>query len=515
MKFTMKLFAILFLLLNVQSAFADEPLATIKGLASKDLLAVGYIDAKSVDVEACLDWATQQEIVHSDDAAEMKHMTGMAQELLRQATKAGADHVIAMVHQEDLMMQGPPLIVVSVADGHEPEKTVRSLRRSLGLLQIPDFELEVWNNAILGGSAQQIAKTKARTTIERPHLATSWKKFGGHDAGLMIFASSDTRRVIREIFPKLESPFEGVTGKMIADNVISFGLSLDLPKEVAAKVIIQSTDEPTATALHSAVAKLKEMLVADDGEYKALVPPAGFAAISAVNPELVGSDVVLDFGPLLSDKTKLMELIDPIGVGSRQTQRKNNLRQVILAMLNYESANQAFPAYANFDEEGKPLLSWRVHVLPYLEHNELYLKFKLDEPWNSPHNIKLVEQMPPIYADPSREMAHLAKVGRTRCVAPFGESMMFHGVEGTKFSSVTDGSSNTIAIAYVAPETAVTWTQPVDWDVDLEDPKKGLFGEKQSEAVMSLADGSTFTFKSDMKDQRLKALLTKDGGETP
>jgi hypothetical protein len=125
-------------------------------LASKNLLAVGYIDAKSVDVEACLDWATQQEIVHSDDAVEMKHMTGMAQELLRQATKAGADHVIAMVHQEDLMMQGPPLIVISISDGHEPEKTVRSLRRSLGLLQIPDFELEVWNNAILGGSVQQI-----------------------------------------------------------------------------------------------------------------------------------------------------------------------------------------------------------------------------------------------------------------------------------------------------------------------------------------------------------------------
>ena len=61
----------------------------------------------------------------------------------------------------------------------------------------------------------------------------------------------------------------------------------------------------------------------------------------------------------------------------------NKLRQIILAMHNYETADGALPAYANFDADGNPLLSWRVHMLPYLEQNELYNQFKLDEPWNS------------------------------------------------------------------------------------------------------------------------------------
>ena len=240
---------------------------------------------------------------------------------------------------------------------------MRSLRRTLGLLQIPDFELEVWNNAILGGSAQQIARAKARKPIERPYLATSWKKFGGHDAGAMIVANPDTRRVIREILPTLDAPFESVTGKMIADNVISLGLSLDLPKDPAGELVVQSADAQTATAVHSAVVKLKEMLVSEDSEYRSYVSDSGLAAIKSFDPEVAGNDVVLDFGPLLSDETTLLELMDPIRMKGQRIQHANDLRQVILAMLNYESANKSFPAYANFDEGGKPLLSWRVHIL--------------------------------------------------------------------------------------------------------------------------------------------------------
>ena len=511
MKLSIKLIAILLLLVNMQPVVADDPLATIESLASKELLAVGYVDAKSVDVEACLDWATQQELVPNEVASEMNHMTVMAQEFLRQATKAGADHVIAMVHQEDLMMQGPPLIVVSVADGHDSEKTMKSLRRTLGLLQIPDFEMEVWNNAILVGSAQQIARVKARKPIERPYLATSWKKFGGHDAGAMIVASSDTRRVMRELLPKFDAPFENVTGKMIADNVISLGLSLDLPKDVGAEVVIQSTDEQTATAFHSAVVKLKEQLVADDGEYRDLVPPAGLVTINAVKPALVGSDVVLDLGPLLSDKTTLLELLGPIG--SRQTQRSNNIRQLVLAMHNYESAYKSFPAYANFDEDGEPLLSWRVHILPFIEQNELYKQFKLDEPWNSPHNIELVSQMPEVYADPSRKLADLNKAGMTRCVVPFGKGTMFHGEEGVTFKQIKDGSSNTIGIVTVLPEKAVTWTQPIDWDVDLEDPKQGILDEEHEMTSVAFADGSVHFFGLETLNEQLRALLTKDGSD--
>ena len=63
-------------------------------------------------------------------------------------------------------------------------------------------------------------------------------------------------------------------------------------------------------------------------------------------------------------------------------------------MHNYREAHGRFPAPAIQGKDGKPLLSWRVAILPYLEEDGLYQSFKLDEPWDSPHNKPLLERMP-------------------------------------------------------------------------------------------------------------------------
>ncbi len=68
-----------------------------------------------------------------------------------------------------------------------------------------------------------------------------------------------------------------------------------------------------------------------------------------------------------------------------------------LAMRNYESAYGHLPPAVVYGENGQPLYSWRVLILPYIEEDELYRQFKLDEPWNSPHNIQLLERMPILY----------------------------------------------------------------------------------------------------------------------
>src|SRR5437773_109335 len=76
----------------------------------------------------------------------------------------------------------------------------------------------------------------------------------------------------------------------------------------------------------------------------------------------------------------------------------NNLKQIGVAFHNYLSAHGTFPASAIYGKDGKPLLSWRVALLPYLEKGNLYREFKLDEPWDSPHNLKLLDKMPKVYA---------------------------------------------------------------------------------------------------------------------
>ena len=88
---------------------------------------------------------------------------------------------------------------------------------------------------------------------------------------------------------------------------------------------------------------------------------------------------------------------------------QNNLKQIVLAMHNYHDANGFFPQDSVDAKTGKPLLSWRVHLLPYMEEALLYQSFKLDEPWDSEHNIKLLDKLPKVFA-PTRVKA---KAGET------------------------------------------------------------------------------------------------------
>jgi hypothetical protein len=85
---------------------------------------------------------------------------------------------------------------------------------------------------------------------------------------------------------------------------------------------------------------------------------------------------------------------------ARRAQCTNNIKQIMLAMHNYHSANNSFPRDIT-DKDGKPLLSWRVAILPYIEQAELYNKFKLDEPWDSPHKKELLKEMPTSFNCPT------------------------------------------------------------------------------------------------------------------
>ena len=86
---------------------------------------------------------------------------------------------------------------------------------------------------------------------------------------------------------------------------------------------------------------------------------------------------------------------------ARRAQCTNNLKQIGLAFHNYQEANGSLPPAAITDRNGKPLLCWRVAILPYLESSPLYSRFHLDEPWDSPHNLALLDPMPMVYACPS------------------------------------------------------------------------------------------------------------------
>lgn len=162
---------------------------------------------------------------------------------------------------------------------------------------------------------------------------------------------------------------------------------------------------------------------------------------------------------------------DPIVVANvNRNQAMNHLKELAVAIMFDESTNKHLPQRAIFDKDGKPLLSWRVRMLPYLEGASLYEQFHLDEPWDSEHNKKLVEKMPEVFNDPQIK----TDTGMTVFQAVVGPGMAFEADKELKYSDITDGTSNTIGIVEVAADKAVPWTKPADWEIDVKNPSKGL-----------------------------------------
>jgi prepilin-type processing-associated H-X9-DG protein len=196
---------------------------------------------------------------------------------------------------------------------------------------------------------------------------------------------------------------------------------------------------------------------------------------------------------------------------ARRAQCTNNLKQIALAMHNYESSVGSFPRPATIGKDGKPLLSWRVAILPYLDQQALYQKFKLDEPWDSPNNKPLIDEMPGVYLCPSRTRV---QPGTTGYRAFVGKGAIFERDRQTKIPDVTDGMSNTIMV--VEASEAVPWTRP-DSDLDFDpDAKPSLFGAGSPHPGgfdAMFADGSVRFISRSIDLTVFKSLITRAGGE--
>jgi len=207
----------------------------------------------------------------------------------------------------------------------------------------------------------------------------------------------------------------------------------------------------------------------------------------------------------------LLPAVQKAREAARRSQSINKLKQIGLAMHNYHDVTKAFPAAANVDKNGKKLLSWRVHILPYIDQDALYRQFHLDEPWDSEHNKQFIKQIPVAYVQPSH--ADLAKDGKTVYLVPTGKGLAFEGNEGMRLQDFTDGTSNTILAVESHRDAAVVWTKPDDLVVDLKAPLKNLKSAMDGGFHLLLCDGSV-RFVSDAIDVNiLKALFTRSGGE--
>ena len=225
-----------------------------------------------------------------------------------------------------------------------------------------------------------------------------------------------------------------------------------------------------------------------------------------------GSQVVLDI--------KRPEVLDTAGASiaaavrqyvmearaaARRVQQMNNLRQISLALLLYEQSQRSFPPAA-ISKDGKPLLSWRVAILPYVGATSLCERFHLDEPWDSPHNLDVAKTMPSIFQSPDSPSD-----GKTRVMLFTGKGAAFDGEKKIRMLDIRDGAAATILCVEAGADKAVPWTKPEDLPFDPANPSAALGNVSPQGLLAAFFDGHIMQLKVD--NQTLKALITPDGGE--
>jgi hypothetical protein len=272
--------------------------------------------------------------------------------------------------------------------------------------------------------------------------------------------------------------------------------------------------DPEAAMLKAARTALQTMKVRREDTAVSLTLPSGTEALPLAVMHLAGALVM----PFPTDYT-------PAVTGWSETENVRNMKRIADAMLAYHEKHGHLPPRLLRGKDGQPLLSWRVLLLPHLGEEKLFREFKLDEPWDGPHNRQLVARMPRVY------FAYLA--GPTVPVTAYqvfaGKGAAFEGDQVWKLADLTDGASETLLFAEAG--RPVPWTKPEDLDFAPGQPLPRLGGTYGETFRLACADGQVRELPSGwvphprtglmpqmrrqpgFDDRLIRAFITRSGGE--
>ena len=338
-------------------------------------------------------------------------------------------------------------------------------------------------------------------------------------AGATLASLPDELR--RDNLPGPARAFQPVFFSESVVATVDLGATLDLAVKVKAKRAAQAVDAEKALA---ALTKLLseelagalpgfETDAAKDADFKDAVKVLKALVASAKGAKFEVNDTEARLTASLPLKD--LPLVTAYAAAVRKAKQAagaarsaNNLKQIGLALHNYADTHNNFPPAAVCDKKGRPQLSWRVLILPYIEQDNLYKQFKLDEPWDGPNNKKLLAKMPRTYALPSQ----LPGATDTHYRVFVGNGAGFDWLTGTAIGGFPDGLSNTLLC--VTGPTAVPWTKPDELEFDPEKDPTKLFGlVVDGKAQVLMADGSVRTLVTLPSKETLKKLIMRNDGQ--
>jgi prepilin-type processing-associated H-X9-DG protein len=516
------------LLGTARATAADH--AAIAPYITDDVSSVVYLDLPKFNLPAIAAEFERLKLIPDDQLENAKRDTAAVQANFSALTGLGAQRAYLLGRASDLF-QGGPVLLIEVAEESQGQAVADWLKpwaqKAQTLGDVAEYlpkEFRAHGRFVIGAASRERfdAIVASRDESPRQEALDALRATGDADVCWVAFGDADSRRVFREMFPQLPAPFMEIDGKLLADSLKWISLTFTLPPDPTVTVSLETTDKDTAAIFETSVEKgltlakgMMMMELASKNEVHRRRAKEVLPVLAMLEPRVDDTQLTITFGDDREEKAFLRNYLPQVAEGAlatavRQT-RMTRFKHIALGMNNYDSARGAFPAAASYDADGKPLLSWRVQILPYMDQTELWKKFRLDEPWDSEHNRKLVSQMPDVYADPDPTVrTAIGDSGLTTFVVPTGEGLVFDGKEGMKFRELKDGSSNTILAVEVVPKRAVVWTKPDDWSVDLSDPLDGVKRDDRGFFTAAFCDGHVRTIHiSSTPPAMLKAMLTR------
>jgi hypothetical protein len=240
---------------------------------------------------------------------------------------------------------------------------------------------------------------------------------------------------------------------------------------------------------------------------------AGLTSIAAV--------LFVGVGLLILPAIKSPRMPESSTMPTRRVRSENNLEQIGVALHKHHDAFETLPSAYNTDPQGGPLLSWRVHLLPYLDQQELYEKFHLDEPWDSEHNQTLISLIPNVYRLPGENLeeghtCYLAIRHENSALSPpTPNSFGTIPPSGISMNQVTDGKVQTIAVVEVNADRAAVWSRPDDYRLDADAPMSGIGKNWPGGFLALFLDGIVRMLPGDIDREVFLSYSTRSGGEPP
>jgi hypothetical protein len=195
-----------------------------------------------------------------------------------------------------------------------------------------------------------------------------------------------------------------------------------------------------------------------------------------------------------------------VTVAAAKMKTTNDYKQVAIGIHNYHDRYQMLPPVAMKTKSGKPGLSWRVAILPFVEQEALFRRFKLDEAWDHPDNLNLANEMPQIYA-----RHDVNQIDKTHMRVFTGNRAMFDVNFQRKFTDVTDGLGNTFM--FVEATEPVLWIKPDELPFDPKKPLPSLGLPGNEYFTAAFGDGSVKLLRKSLSPEKLKLAIDSQDGQ--